>query len=140
MMLAPALAALLLAAQPGQPSVLDRLGTEPRAAAVQGIKADPAGTRRALDDLIARVDASVHSDRQHPDQRKVEYDRAALALGGRGGGLFAAATGDRTYARRFAARQQRLSGTELLNERRYRAALVPLEGARREAQALGATW
>jgi tetratricopeptide (TPR) repeat protein len=140
MLLAPALAALLLASQAGQPSALDRLDTEPRAAAVRDIKADPAATRRALDDLIARVDASVHSDRQHPEQRKVEYDSAALALGGRVGGLFAAATGNRTYARRFAARQQRLSGTELLNKRRYRAALVPLGAALREAQALDDTW
>ena len=139
MLIAPTLLALLDGqAAPG--ATLDGLDSRPRAAAVRVVTSDPAATRRALDDLIARVDASVHSDRQHPGQRKVEYDHAALALGGRVGSIFAAATGDRTYARRFAARQQRLSGTTLLNQRRYRDALVPLTAARREAQALGDTW
>jgi tetratricopeptide (TPR) repeat protein len=140
MLIAPALIALLLGGQAAPGAALDGLDRRPRAAAVRVVKSDPAATRRALDDLIARVDASVHSDRQHPGQRKVEYDHAALALGGRVGSIFAAATGDRTYARRFGARQQRLSGTELLNRRRYREALVPLTAARREAHALGDTW
>jgi tetratricopeptide (TPR) repeat protein len=140
MLTATALIALLLGSQAAQPPLLDRLNSRDRAAAVREVKSDPAATRRALDDLLVRVDASVHSDRQHPEQRKVEYDHAALALGRRAGAVFAAATGDRTYARRFAARQQRLTGTELLNKRLYREALVPLTAALREAQALGDTW
>jgi len=140
MLIAAALATLLLAAPSGQSPTLDRLDGGSRAAALAEIGRDPGAVRHALDDLIARVDASVHSDRQHPEQRKVEYDRAALGLGNRVGARFAAATGDTTYARRFAARQQRLSGTELLNRRRYRAALTPLAAALREAEALGDTW
>jgi tetratricopeptide (TPR) repeat protein len=140
MMIATALTALLLGGQAVPPPGLDRLDSRPRQAAVRDVKSDPAATRRALDALIAQVDASVHSDRQHPEQRKVEYDHAALALGRRVGSIFATATGDQTYARRFAARQLRLTGTELLNRRRYREALVPLIGALREAQALEDTW
>jgi tetratricopeptide (TPR) repeat protein len=140
MPLAAALLLTLVAVQDGSPSLLDRLNAAPRAAAVRTVQGDPDAARRALDALIARVDASVHSDRDHPEQRRVVYDRDALALGRRTGEVFAAATGDRTYARRFAARQQRLTGTELLNARRYRAALTTLGGALREAQALGDTW
>ena len=67
-------------------------------------------------------------------------DEESLKLGLRIGSLLADATGDRTYARRFAARKRRLDGTVLLNERRYREALVPLRAALGEAQALGDKW
>ena len=136
----PLVTALLLLLQAAQPSLLDRLETLSDAAAVRAVKGDPAATRAALDELLTRVDRSVHSDRQRPEQRRVQYDRDALALGTRVGSVFATATGDRTYARRFKARQQRLDGTELLNKRRYRQALVPLAAALRESRALGDTW
>lgn len=132
--------ALLLLVQADTASLLTRVKELDEAAAARAIASDLAGTRLALDDLLARVDASVHSDRQRPEQRRVEYDRAALALGVRVGSLYASATGDRTYARRFLAREQRLAGTELLNERRYREALAPLGAALREAQSLGDAW
>lgn len=140
MFLVSVIAALVLVAQSGAPSLLDRIGTLDDAAAGRLVASEPAAARRALDDLLARVDASVHSDRQRPEQRRVRYDRAALALGARVGTLLADVTGDRTYARRFAAREQRLAGTELLNDRRYREALAPLTVALREAQALGDGW
>lgn len=136
----PVLIALLLLIQAAQPALLDRLKGMSEPAAARAVKADPAGTRRALEELLGRVDASVHSDRQRPEQRRVQYDREALSVGTRVGSVFAAATGDRTYARRFKARQQRLDGTELLNKRRYRQALAPLSAALRESRALGDTW
>lgn len=134
------IAACVLLVQAGAPSLLDRITTLDDAAAARLVASDPAAARRSLEDLLVRLDASVHSDRQQPEQRRVQYDRTALALGARVGALLADATGDRTYARRFAAREQRLAGTELLNDRRYRDALVPLEGALREAQALDDRW
>lgn len=134
------LTALLLLIQATQPPLLDRLKGMSEPAAARAVKADPTGTRSALENLLTRVDASVHSDRQRPEQRRVQYDREALVLGTRVGSAFAAATGDRTYVRRFKARQQRLNGTELLNKRRYRQALVPLAAALRESRALGDTW
>lgn len=131
---------LVLLAQAGAPPLLERIDTLDDVAAARLVVADPAAARRALDELLARVDLSVHSERQRPEQRRVQYDRTALARGVRVGALFADATGDRRYTRRFAAREQRLAGTTLLNERRYREAMVPLRKALREAQALQDRW
>ncbi|MBA2302970.1 MAG: tetratricopeptide repeat protein [Acidobacteria bacterium] len=136
----PLFLAILLALQPGTSSLLDRVKGLDDVAAARVVASDTAGTRAALDELLTLVDASVHSDRQRPEQRRVQFDKAALAAGARVSGLFARATGDRTYARRFEARRQRLAGTVLLNERRYRQALVPLNAALREAKALDDAW
>lgn len=132
--------AFLLLIQGASPSVLDRIKALNDGAAGRVVAADRPGTRRELDELLARVDASVHSDRQRPEQRHVQYDQEALATGVRAGRIFGTVTGDRTYARRFIARQRRLAGTELLNQRRYRQALVPLKAALREADALEDRW
>lgn len=134
------IAAVVLLAQAGAPPLLDRLNTLDDTAAARLVAADPAATGRSLEELLARVDASVHSDRDRPEQRRVQYDRTALALGARVSGLYADATGDRRYARRFAAREQRLAGTVLLNERRYRDAIVPLTKALRESRVLEDRW
>jgi tetratricopeptide (TPR) repeat protein len=139
--LAPLAVGLLLWIQGDPPSLLlARLKALDDSSAVRVVAADPSGTRGLLDALLARVDASVHSERERPEQRRVQYDAESLALGLRIGSLFADATGDRTYARRFAARKQRLDGTVLLNERRYREALTPLTAALREAESLGDKW
>ena len=126
--------------QSGTPSLLERVKALDDVEAARAVASDSAATRRALDELLSKVDASVHSDRQRPEQRRVQYDREGLALGVRVGALLAEATSDRTYVRRFKAREQRLAGTVLLNERRYREALVPLTAALREAQALDDRW
>jgi tetratricopeptide (TPR) repeat protein len=136
----PAALALLLFLQSATPSLLERVKALDDVAAARVVASDAAATRRALDELLSKVDASVHSDRQRPEQRRVQYDREGLALGVRVGALLAEATSDRTYVRRFAAREQRLAGTVLLNKRRYREALVPLTAALREAQALDDRW
>ena len=136
----PIVTVLLLFLQTVQSPLIDRLKHLNNPAVARAVKDDPAATRAALDELLVRVDGSVHSDRERPEQRRVQYDAEALALGTRIGSAYAAATGDRTYARRFQARQQRLSGTELLNKRRYRQALVPLSTALREARALNDAW
>ena len=122
------------------PAFIDRLATLDDAAAARAVAADPAATRAALDGLIAKVDASVHSDRKQPEQRRVEFDESSLALGRRVSRMLASATGDRVYLRRFAARTQRLDGTRLLNDRKYRSALAPLTAALREARALDDRW
>jgi tetratricopeptide (TPR) repeat protein len=134
------LALTLFAQQSGTPGILERFRALDHSATGKEVAADPEGARSALDLLITEVDASVHSDRQRPEQRRVEYDRDSLALGVRLATALSAATGDRTYARRFRAREQRFNGTMLLNDRRYREALVPLNRALREAHALGDGW
>ena len=90
-------AALLLWIQADNAALLTRLKTLDNAAAPRVIAAETSATREILDRLIDQVDASVHSDRQRPEQRRVQYDREALTLGLRLGSLFGRATGDRTY-------------------------------------------
>jgi tetratricopeptide (TPR) repeat protein len=134
------LVAFGLTLQTGAPSLLDRLQSLDDRAAAQAVAADPAATRQALDELLKRFDASVHSDRQKPEQRRVQFDEEALAAGVRVGALYEQATGDATYARRFRARGARMEGTKLLNERRYRDAIGRLSEALKEAEALGDRW
>src|SRR5688572_16249857 len=92
---------VLLPMQADSAGLLARWKTLDTAAAVRLVAREAAAAREILDALIVQVDASVHSDRQRPEQRRVEYDREALALGMRLGSVFARATGDRRYARRF---------------------------------------
>lgn len=139
------LMSILLVALIGLPQLpadglLAQLKAADAAAARRLVKSDPAATSRALDALLARVDASVHSDRQRPEQRRVTFDAEGLDLGVRIGGLFGDVTGDRSYYKRFRARQQRLDGTVLLNGRRYREALVPLKRALTESRILEDRW
>ncbi|MEO5895560.1 MAG: tetratricopeptide repeat protein [Vicinamibacterales bacterium] len=138
--IASAALVLLFSIQAATPTLLERFKPLNDVAAARVVAADIAGTKQALDALLVQVDDSVHSDRQQPEQRRVQYDREGLAAGVRIGGLLLKATGDRRYFRRFAARQRRLAGTELLNQRRYRQALVPLTAALREAKALEDRW
>jgi tetratricopeptide (TPR) repeat protein len=136
----PLAAVLLLSIQVDDTALLTRLKALDDAAASTIVAAETSATRASLDRLLELVDASVHSDRQHPEQRRVQYDREALTLGLRVSTLLADVTGDRVYRRRFAARKQRLDGTELLNDRRYRDALKPLNAALAEAQSVGDKW
>jgi len=138
--LLPLAASVLLSGQLDPSVLLQRVEGLDDAAAARLVAAEGPATRGALDDLLARLDASVHSQRDRPEQRRVQYDEQTLVLGIRLSGLYAQATGDRVYSRRFEARQQRLAGTVLLNDRRYTEALVPLTAALAEAVALGDNW
>ena len=71
--LAPFVAALLLWIQVDTTSLLERLKTLDESSAKRAVAADPSATRALLDDLLVRVDASVHSERQRPEQRRVQY-------------------------------------------------------------------
>ena len=67
------LAASLLFLAPGnQSDLLTRLERLDDAGAARVISSEQAATRKLLDDLLTRVDASVHSDRQKPEQRRVQ--------------------------------------------------------------------
>lgn len=133
-------AMILLSAQSDASALLQRLEGLDEAAAARLVATERDATRRALDDLLARVDASVHSQRDRPEQRRVQYDEQTLALGIRVSALYARATGDASYSRRFDARKQRLAGTVLLNDRKYAEALKPLTAALEEAVALDDDW
>lgn len=139
MLLIPAVFLSLAVQTPATP-LLDRIRDATPAQARTIVTADPAAVASALDALLARVDASVHSDRKRPEQRRVSFDAEALALGVHVGERLAEATGHQTYLRRFRARERRLEGTVLLNDRKYREALVPLEAALTEARVLEDRW
>lgn len=131
---------LLAPAQQAPDTLLQELAASDAPAVRRLIAADPAAAARALDALVARVDGSVHSDRQRPEQRRVSFDAGSLALGVRLGGVYGDVTGNQRYSRRFRARQARLAGTTLLNERRYRDALTPLTAALADARTLEDRW
>ena len=139
MLLIPAVLLSLAVQTPATP-LLDRIRDAAPAEAHRIVMADPAAVSSALDALLTRVDASVHSDRKRPEQRRVSFDADSLALGVRVSERLAEATGNQTYVRRFRAREQRLEGTILLNDRKYRDALVPLEAALTEARVLEDRW
>jgi tetratricopeptide (TPR) repeat protein len=140
MTLALGLALLLQAPTPSSASKAGAWMTMDEAGAERAMAADRASARAALDDLLTRFDASIHSDRQKPEQRQVDFDEQALAAGVRLGAVYARATGDRTYERRFRARAERIEGTRLLNDRRYEEATTRLRGALGEAVALHDDW
>lgn len=122
------------------PSLADRLLGQPRAEAVKAIAAAPDRAKAELERLRTQFDGSVHSARDVPEQRKVQYDVGALDQGLKLGRLYAEATKDRVPERLFAARQQRIQGTELLNARKPAEAIVKLRAALAEAVALNDVW
>lgn len=122
------------------PSVADDLLKMDRPAAVKAAAARREEVKAALDALKARFDASIHSARDVPEQRKVQYDAAALDQGLKLGAIYAQATGDNRPRRGFAARNTRILGTILLNQRKYPAAIAKLKGALAEAEQLDDAW
>jgi tetratricopeptide (TPR) repeat protein len=110
------------------------------AAAVQTATRRAEETRQALTRLQERFDKSIHSARDVPEQRKVQFDAEALDHGLRLARIFAEATSDDRPLRLFTARQQRIQGTMLLNERKPAEAVKVLSAALAEAERLGDRW
>jgi tetratricopeptide (TPR) repeat protein len=142
LVLVAAVTALLVASSQSGPSLLDQLRAlrNDRPAAVRLVRARQADTRALLDELRDSFDASIHSARTRPEQRKVEYDGVALDLGITISRLYADVTEDTHPWRRFTARKARIEGTEYLNARDYRPALARLDAALRDAEALDDVW
>lgn len=127
------------AAQSGASVAGDLLKMD-RPSAVKASAARREEVKAALDALEARFDASIHSARDVPEQRKVQYDAAALDQGLTLGAIYAQATGDNRPRRGFAARRTRIQGTILLNQRKYPAAIAKLKAALAEAERLDDAW
>jgi tetratricopeptide (TPR) repeat protein len=119
---------------------LEKVRSADEAAARTLVAAQRETAREALDTLLKRFDGSIHSDRQKPEQRLVQYDAESLSLGIRLADAYSRVTGERAYWRRFQARQARLEGTKLLNAQQYRAAVTKLTSALDEAVALEDAW
>jgi tetratricopeptide (TPR) repeat protein len=111
-----------------------------RPAALAQVRQRPDEARAALERLQKRFDASVHSARDVPEQRKVQFDEQALDQGLALGRLLTEATQDSRFERLFAARKKRIDGTMQLNARKPAEAVATLEQALAEARALEDTW
>ncbi len=122
------------------PPLADSILTLDHAAAVSAVQARPAETRAAIETMQKRFDDSIRSDRSRPEQRRVQYDNATLDRGLQLAGLYAEATQDGRPLRALKARQQRIEGTVLLNDRKYAEAVKKLNAALAEAEQLGDVW
>ncbi len=127
---------------PAPGTLLDRLKSveDSRDAALEMVAENREATAALLEELLKKFDASVHSMRDRPEQRRVRYDAEALRLGNWIAGLYTQVSGDNRPERRFAARRLRIEGTELLNQKRYREALARLAVALGEAEQLDDPW
>ena len=127
-------------AQPSEDVTVSVLTAADDQTAATMAAAQPEAFGRVLEALRQQFDESVHSARDTPEQRRVQYDAAALEQGLRLAGIYASVTADRRPLRLVAARQLRIEGTELLNQREYQAALVKLAEALDEAERLDDPW
>ncbi len=129
-----------VAAGAQEASVADAILRLDRAAAVSAVASRRAETKAAIDTLQKRFDDSIRSDRSKPEQRRVQYDAAALEQGLRLAAIYVEATKDGRPLRSLKARQQRIEGTVLLNDRKYAEAVAKLNAALGEAEQLGDVW
>lgn len=127
-------------AQPAAHSLVSELLKLDRAVAVREIARRPAAVEQALEELKVRFDDSIHSARDVPEQRSVRYDADALRDGLALSGIHREATGNDRFLRAFTARQHRIEGTVLLNQRKYAEAVTKLDGALAEAERLDDVW
>ena len=106
----PIVTALLLLLQAVQPPLIDRLKDLSDPAAVRAVKDDPAATRRRSTSFWSasmrpciRIASALNSGGCSTTAMRSRWAHGSDRC-------YAAATGDRAYARRFKARQQRLAG------------------------------
>jgi len=100
------------------------------------IQQQPAEAKAALETLLADFDSSIHSWRDKPEQRRVQYSEAILGKGLQLSQVVAEASGDDTFQRRFEARRDRVQATELLNDGEFQEALSLIESVRSTARQL----
>jgi len=102
----------------------------------EAIQQQPAEAKAALETLLADFDSSIHSWRDKPEQRRVQYSDTILSDGLRLGQAVAEVSGDDTFQRRFEARRDRVQATELLNDGEFQEALALIESVRSTARQL----
>jgi tetratricopeptide (TPR) repeat protein len=97
------------------------------------IRQSPEEARRALGQLITEFDGSVHSHRDKPEQRRVQYSQSLLEAGLKLSSMLQELAGDGSYLRRFEARRDRMQATQLLNQKRYQQAMDLVQQVRKTA-------
>ncbi|MBI4444851.1 MAG: tetratricopeptide repeat protein [Acidobacteria bacterium] len=90
----------------------------------------------ALKSLLGYLDTSIHSHREKPEQRKVQFSEPTLEDGLWLANAFMQVSGDDTFVRRFKVRRDRIEATRLLNQKEYRPALDLIHSVRKIAELL----
>jgi len=102
----------------------------------EAIQQQPAKAKAALETLLVDFDSSIHSWRDQPEQRRVQYSETTLGNGLQLSRVVAEVSGDDTFQRRFEARRDRIQATELLNDGEFQEALSLIESVRSTARQL----
>jgi tetratricopeptide (TPR) repeat protein len=102
----------------------------------EAIQQQPAEANAALETLLADFDSSIHSWRDTPEQRRVQYSQTILGNGLQLSRAVAQVSGDNTLQRRFEARRDRIQATQLLNDGEFQEALSLIESVRSTARQL----
>jgi len=102
----------------------------------EAIQEQPAQAKAALETLLANFDSSIHSWRDKPEQRRVQYSETILGNGLQLSRVVAEVSGDDTFQRRFEARRDRIQATQLLNDGEFQEALSLIESVRNTAREL----
>jgi tetratricopeptide (TPR) repeat protein len=102
----------------------------------EAIRQQPAEAKTALETLLVDFDSSVHSWRDTPEQRRVQYSQTILGNGLQLSRAVAQVSGDDTFQRRFEARRDRIQATQLLNDGEFQEALALIETVRSTARQL----
>ena len=95
------------------------------------LKQNPEDGRQALTQLIAEFDGSIHSFRDKPQQRRVQYSDSLMKAGLDLGSMLREQTGDGSFLRRFEARRDRMKATQFLNDKKYQEAMDLVQEVRK---------
>ena len=102
----------------------------------EAVQQQPAQAQAVLETLLADFDSYIHSWRDTPEQRRVQYSETILGNGLQLSRVVAQVNGDDTFQRRFEARRDRIQATELLNDGEFQEALSLIESVRTTARQL----
>ena len=102
----------------------------------EAIRQEPDEAKAAVESLIADFDHSIHSWRDAPEQRRVNYSDTLLDSGLQLSQTVTEVTGDDFLQRRFEARRDRVTATELLNDGEFEEAMSMILEVRTTARLL----
>lgn len=89
-----------------------------------------------VEELLVRFDSSIHSWRDRPEQRRVRYSDELLQSGLELARLVTEVTGENSLQRRFEARRDRISATQMLNDGEFDGAMDLIVSVRSTAREL----
>ena len=96
----------------------------------EDIRQQPGKAKAVMEKLLLQFDSSIHSWRDKPEQRRVRYSDTLLNSGLMLSRMVTEVTGDDSFQRRFEARRDRITATELLNDGKFEEAMSLIESVR----------